>query len=166
MLLEAVIAEVVSQTVKQVRGSLIQRRTVAAAMRIAAKEWRSAPTSDFTESAQSSTILSSIPGRLRLKVPASRRGDDANIRLCQHLLSENGICRVVLNPRIASLLVEYDEQRVSPARVRAAVELWAGDAQSASVERRGESFNVVTVSQPVSAGISERSVEQSASLSA
>lgn len=75
-------------------------------------------------------IVSSVPGRLRLRDPALRRPQPLQ-RLSAALEALAGVLFVDANARAGSVVVFYDEARVNRQEAEAAVEALAGAALGA-----------------------------------
>ncbi|GHT87470.1 hypothetical protein AGMMS49960_10110 [Betaproteobacteria bacterium] len=68
-----------------------------------------------------SPVVSSIPGRLRVRAP-NLRTPETLARLAATLLALDASCHIETNPRCGSLLLRYDATRLDPQDAKSAVE--------------------------------------------
>ncbi len=67
-------------------------------------------------------VLSSTPGRLRLRVPAVKRSADAAGRVKEKLAAHPGVRSVEANPLTGAVLVTYSGHATTPRGIERAVE--------------------------------------------
>jgi Heavy metal associated domain 2 len=61
--------------------------------------------------------LHHVPGRLRIQTPRLQNSEEAARVACDNAMMIDGVCRARANPTIGSLLIIYDRQRLTPARL-------------------------------------------------
>lgn len=66
-------------------------------------------------------VRASLPGRMRLSIPAVAADPAAAEQMKAQLLSTGAVRGVILEPRIGSVLVEYDETQVEAAVLEGAI---------------------------------------------
>lgn len=99
-------------------------------------------------------VRSLIPGRVRLRHPALYRISAENAGQIEGLIGFiEGVTGVTVNPRVASLLITWDEEKISGEELLTTIESYA----AAFAEQNGESEAVQPGSEaePVSGGQSD-----------
>ena len=70
------------------------------------------------------SVVSDVPGRLRVRVPNLRGEPDATRQLERRLASLAGVARAQVNAATGSVLIEYDPRLTTVERVYAATREW------------------------------------------
>ena len=101
-------------------------------------------------------VRASIPGRMRLYMPAVKQNPQCAENMKQQLISTGAVHAVEFNTRTASVLIRYDESQVEAAVVEgAALKLMGLDAQISAAPQSGVERGLKAIWEAANRGIYE-----------